>query len=325
VEVKLNISDEEFERVMKEIDDELVSENVQVPARQMRGWMLFCKKRQLHGTSFTDPISVRVLDWFKTRYGERINLDFGLGYSIEVIRGDLLRCRCSVFFGEIHLFSHAAFLGRIPEGPAVNRPALVNVLDHVHGMTPAFAGSLRPEDRRTLLRRYATSLEQCSRIGDADAPAFVPEGRADLRESIEHMFRNEPQFGLSKWAALQGAEKFLKAYIQQQGDTPERTHLLWKLAGTAESLGLRPIEKKILAQAECSPEARYQGKGVSRAEAVASYQAALQVAGTVALQLKTKSVWRTEVFAEGYLTFQGLVEKVPMIAIRRFATKAPWD
>jgi hypothetical protein len=139
-------------------------------------------------------------------YGERLNLDFGLGYSVELIRGDLLRSRCNVFYGELHAIFHPALLGRSTIGPAVDQPAIVNVLDQVEGMTPPFAASLTPEERAILLRGYAVAQEQLSRVGDADARPFVSEASADLRESVEHMFRNEPRFGLSKWASLQGAE-----------------------------------------------------------------------------------------------------------------------
>jgi hypothetical protein len=103
-----------------------------------RGWMLFCKEQRLHGITFTDRISVKVMNWFEARYGERINLDFSLGHSVESIHWDPLRSRCCVFFGNIQILFHPALLGRSTQGPAVNSAALVNVLDRVEGMTARF-------------------------------------------------------------------------------------------------------------------------------------------------------------------------------------------
>jgi HEPN domain-containing protein len=198
---------------------------------------------------------------------------------------------------------------------------LVNVLDWVEGMTAPFAASLTPAERETLLRGYAVSQLHLSRIGDLTAQPFVPEARADLRESVEHMFRNEAQFGLSKWASLQAVEKFLKAYIQQQGTTPEPIHILKQLAGTAESLGLRPIPRKVLALAQCSPAARYKGSSVSRQKAVESYRTAVEITGEIALQLVGKSAWSTEIYHDEVLTITG-GEKIPVVVMRRFKVRS---
>ena len=130
---------------------------------------------------------------------------------------------------------------------------------------------------------------------------------------------------MAKWASLQAAEKFLKAYIVQQGTKPGRIHVLRNLADVAESLGLRPIPRTVVALAECSPSARYEAASVSRAEAVDGYRAAVEIAGGIALQLNGTSLWRTEIHGDGVLTVGGLEERIPMIAMHRFAIKSPLD
>lgn len=92
----------------------------------------------------------------------------------------------------------------------------------------------------------------------------------------------------------------------------------------AESLGLRPIPRGVVALAECSPAARYQAARVSRAEAVDGYRAAVEIAGGITLQLNGTSVWRTEIDGDGVLTVEGLRERIPMIALRRFAIESRW-
>jgi HEPN domain-containing protein len=323
MDFKLKLSDEEFERLMSEIDERMVSENVRIPARQIRGWMLFCEKQQLHGISFTHPISSKVMEWFHARYGSRINLNFDLGHSVEIIRGDLLHTRCFTFFGRLHVICHPALMGRPKTGPAVNQPAVVNLLDQAEGMTVAFARSLTLEERQTLLRDFVASQVYLSRIADAGTQALVPEARADLRESVDHMTRHEGRFGMSKWASLQAVEKFLKAYILQQGTAPQRIHVLEELASKAESLGLRAIRRTVLNLAVCSPSARYDASSVSRGEAVEGYRAAVSICGDVATQLNGRSAWRTEVASEGIFAVKELTEEVPTILLRRFSVKSP--
>jgi hypothetical protein len=323
MDFELNLSEEEFERSMKEIDERLVSEQVKVPARELRGWMLFCEKRQLSGISLNHSISTKVLDWFKARYGDRLNLDFCLGHSVELIRGDLFRSCCNVFYGRLQLVCHPALMGHSTTGPVISRPALVNTLDQMKGMTTSFAASLTSKELETLLRGYAISLLHLSRIGDLTKQPFVLEARADLRESVEHMFHHEAQYGLSKWSSLQAVEKFLKAFIVQQGTQPKHgRHILTEFADAAEACGLLKIPRELLARAQCSASARYESASVSREEAIESYRAAVEIAGGIALQLTAKSGWRTEIYGQYLWTVPGLKEKIPMVAIRRVKVRS---
>jgi HEPN domain len=284
MDFKLNLSDKEFEQLMKTIDERMMSENVKVQGRQIRGWMLFCESLQLHGLSFTHPISQKVMQWFQTRYGDRLNLDFTLGHFVEILRGDLFRARCVLFFGELHLICSFPVMGHSQKRP-LNQPALLNVLDFVEGMTPSFAKELASRESQALLRGFTTAYVHFARIADLPPLPFVSEARGDLREAVEHMFRPEPQFGSSKWSSLQAAEKFLKAYIQQKRGKPKHIHFLEELACDAERLGLRAIDRKVLDRAQCPPSARYDSKSVTPEEALDAYRAAIEIAGTVALPL----------------------------------------
>jgi hypothetical protein len=165
-----------------------MSENVKVQGRQIRGWMLFCESQQLHGLSFTHPISQKVMQWFQTRYGDRLNLDFTLGHFVEILRGDLFRARCVLFFGELHLICSFPVMGHSQKRP-LNQPALLNVLDFVEGMTPSFAKELASRESQALLRGFTTAYVHFARIADLPPLPFVSEARGDLREAVEHMFR----------------------------------------------------------------------------------------------------------------------------------------
>lgn len=135
------------------------------------------------------------------------------------------------------------------------------------------------------------------------------------------MIRHEPRFGMSKWASLQAVEKFLKAYILQQGIAPERTHVLAKLAGMAESLGLRGIDRTVLKLVACAPSARYDASSVSRGEPVEGYRAAVSICGDVAIQLGGQSAWRTGIASQGMLAVKGVTEEIPTDLLVRVAAK----
>src|ERR1044071_6419514 len=47
---------------------------------------------------------------------------------------------------------------------------------------------------------------------------LVKETIGDIDASVAHLFANQRQFGLSKWASLQATEKIIKAFISQKGE-----------------------------------------------------------------------------------------------------------
>jgi hypothetical protein len=99
MEFALKLSDEDFNRTLEEIDRLIASQDTSIRGREIRGWMLFCQRQQLDGISMFHPISEKVMDWFKARYGERLNVDSSFGYSVLLLRGDITRFRCPWFYG----------------------------------------------------------------------------------------------------------------------------------------------------------------------------------------------------------------------------------
>src|SRR5713101_2232963 len=313
----LNLSEEDFNRVMEEIDQAMVSEDVKVPARQIRGWMLFCQQQRLEGIDMRHPISQKVMGWFAARYGERLNLDWDFGHSVLLVRGDLFRFRCPVFYGRVLMVCHPELMEQDFSRLAVNQLVVMNVLKQIEGVTPTYARSLTPDERNHLLETFVKAQVRLARVGDAGTQTYVPEARADVRASVEGMMRHEQQFGPSKWASLQAVEKFLKAYISQQGTVPKRNHRVTEHAGAAESLGLRPLERASLNIVQCPPSVRYEASSVTRAEAVKAHQVAISICADIASQLAGRSGWHTGGLARAFLNFDGKTEKIPAVLIAR--------
>jgi hypothetical protein len=313
----LELSDEDFNRILEEIDRVLIWQGTNIPGRELRGWGLFCVRQGLSGISMDHPISQKVMAWFKARYGDRLNLDLDFGHSVSLLRGDILRFRCPCFYDHAYVLCCTELMHRDFSGVTLRRPTLMNVLRLISGMTQPYFGSLTPIERDLLLESFSRSEILLARISDVDTPDFIAEARADIRMSVEQMMLPNPQFGPSKWASLQAVEKFLKAYISQKGSEPERIHILSELAATAESLGLRTVGKPSLELVQCSPAVRYQSSLVTKEEAVSAHQAAILICAGIATQLAEQSGWKTIERGRALLTLEGIQDKIPAILMSR--------
>jgi hypothetical protein len=316
MQFSLNLSDDEFNRVLEDIDQKMVAQGIRIQAREMVGWTLFCERQNLEGIDMQDPISQKVMEWFRARYGDRLNLNLSFGCSVVLVRGDVFRFRSPMFFGQYHLICEPWLIGQ-KINPDPTHPGVRNALDELEGMTPAYAGSLTQQELKDIHIAVASAEVNLARVGDAGDQPFIPESRADIRESVEHMMRFDPQFGASKWASLQAVEKFLKAYILQQGTQPKQIHDLSKLATTAESLGLPTIDRATIGSVQCAASVRYESSSVTKGEAAKAHQSAIRLCADIGMELSGKSEYMTVVRSQGFLTFAGIPQKIRGILIDR--------
>jgi HEPN domain len=321
----LNLSDETFNAQLEEIDALMASTDVPITARGIRGWMLFCERHRLEGISMFDPVSNRVMSWFDARYGDRLKLDLDFGHSVLSLRGDIFRFRCPRIFGRVWMFFDPALSAYETNHVGINRPSLLNAPRLVDGITPTYANSLAPDERKRILDIVVRSEVKLARIDDAGMQPFLSEARADLRTSVEQMMLRESQFGPSKWASLQAVEKFLKSYISQNGGSFERNHLLVPLADTAERLGLETTSRVALKTIQCSASVRYDAAAVSKTEAFEAHIAAISICAKVATQLASRSDWKIGVLARGNLVFDDKARKFPAVLVARTKDSVVFD
>jgi HEPN domain-containing protein len=313
----LNLSEEEFNQLMEEIDALMASQGVNIPAREIRGWMLFCQRQQFNGISMTHPISEKVMAWFKTKYGERLNLDGSFGYSAVLLRNDVIRFRCPVFFGRLLAICSSELMGHDFGGVKVNQPAMLNILDQMGGLTTAFANSLTPVEKGRLLEEFVASEKALACVADAEPQPYIAEARGDLRTSIEQLTMPQPQYGPSKYSSLQATEKFLKSYIVQRRSEHKFTHNISELADKAEGLGLRTLDRGTLRAIECLASVRYDTELVSKSEAVGAHKAAISICAEIASQLPNRSGWKTTILSNGTIKFQSKNEEIRAVQLSR--------
>jgi len=123
----------------------------------------------------------------------------------------------------------------------------------------------------------------------------------------------------------QFVEKFLKAYIEQQGAKFARVHKLTELADQAESLGLRQVDRNKLALVQCSPDVRYKSSIVTRDAALVAHHIAIAMCSMIAEQLSAQSGWKTGVLSRASTRLQQLPDIVSGILIARTKQPPPFD
>jgi hypothetical protein len=96
--VDFEISDSDLHTSLVAIDTQLRASNSKLFGRELRGWGLFCQKFDLT-VAMSDPLAVRIFDWFARQYGDRLkgNLDFG--NTLAEIRHDFYTLRLPRLYG----------------------------------------------------------------------------------------------------------------------------------------------------------------------------------------------------------------------------------
>jgi hypothetical protein len=284
---EFNVNTEaDFQRLMESVDEEMRQGEVPVTARALKGWLEIsfrfglrlqfpAPQREPREGCYTGyDLTIRIFRWFDNRYGERQGIDPTWKMAV-LIRGDAYRLTIPLVFGQANVICSVKQFGTTESNKVATGNVLpvLNVLDLIEGLTEGYAKSLKHGMSAMM------SVEAVIRS------ALVKEAVGDIEASVSNVFSNPPQYGLSKWASLQAAEKLIKAYIAHKGKTFKQTHILNDLADAAEAEGLRPIPRATLDKIQCSPGVRYGAPAVSLVEAVEAHQAALDVCAGVAEQI----------------------------------------
>ena len=208
-----------------------------------------------------------------------------LGSMGVMLRGDILRMDFPIGYGLNRIICSKKLAKDRPSviiGTRENPPTL-NVLDFVEGLTQEFANTLDTEEMQGLFNQFVFGRNAFTRVYEIyDRSELTQQARADLMASSSHLFDSPPNYGLSKWASLQAAEKFIKDFIVAKGSAAPRIHNLKRLAAIAEGRGLPTIPEVWLDDIECAAEVRYGGTGVTAQEAIEAQYAALQVCEHIA-------------------------------------------
>lgn len=271
------------------IDRELIQEDVPVPARALRAGLkvtskydvtlnVFPHEREIKPGVFTpDQISLRIHDWMKKRYGDKLNLDFTLGRVAFPFRGALYAIRCPTVLGTARFVCEPQTFGR-PRNPlGVNTAPVLNILDLIDGFTADMAASLTGEEAVKIVAAFSTGSGAFLALQSLKDVHFVGEATGDLHAAANHLLCAPQQLGLSRWASLQAVEKLWKAYIKSAGDTVKTHHKLEAHAQQAAKLGLPMPPPKYINAVQCPASVRYGEVPVTVEEAVKGHLVSLEM------------------------------------------------
>jgi hypothetical protein len=271
-----------FLRLIEEIDKSLIQRNVPIHLRPMSAIREFCLKQHISipvvpdnppipGIYQGDSLSAHINGWYKSKYGDRLKVDFSPGSAVILIRDDPWKIDFPLIFGNVTLIFDRD----------LNMPS--NALSMIKGLTSEFAGSLSINDLQEIARFFGFAYTAIRDLSGLRKEPLIAAASSDLNTAVDNIMCSRPNYGQSKGASLQFSEKIVKCYIQKRVATyPNRGHNLKSLLMQAHNVGLQTIPTSILNKIQCPAGVRYGEIGVTFKEAIEAHHASLAICSILA-------------------------------------------
>lgn len=290
---------EDFESLIREIDSDLQKKNIPIHARELHAAKEVSKRLNITlpvAPLSSDPIpgnyegaslSAHILEWFDNKYGDRLKIDFAIGYSLVLLKGDAWLLRFPLIFGKVTIVCERD-LSKQFKNMAVNRAgqphqkAIVNLLKLIEKLPQGLANQLTDTELRGLIGYYSfghkfyNAAESFCRGKELAASAIT-----DLKASAKAGIDNAQVYGQSLWLSLQASEKMLKFFIQEKGEQFPHTHDLTRLTKIASKLCLPSIDNRIVDEVQCDASVRYAQQECPVTKVVNAHQCAVKIGSTV--------------------------------------------
>jgi len=242
------------------IDAQLASEGVAIHARSLHAWIAV--QRDLRMTvPLGHPSMKPVADYFSAKYGRRTLMDPAIGRMLVMFGHEAWALRFPLVFGRVR----------------------VDLLRMIEDGTPDVVARLTAEERASLDNLVPRAFDAFNSLQHVP-----PDLRADWFNAVDQAVDPRGDRGLSRWSSQQVVEKMLKAYVRKSGGVVpmgrvlQHPHELAPVAAAAEAVGLRALDRTLLAKVECRAGVRYPGNAVTLVDAVAANQASVLLAGEIA-------------------------------------------
>lgn len=279
----------EFQKLMQEIDAEMIDEGIPVTVRQIvacgnvakkfgvtipMGGFGFVPRDPQEGVYSGYDLALRIKKWFSDLYGGKLKVDFDIGVLAVEISGDIFKMRLPMVYGNVGVVIDHASMG------VKGNSGRINILDLIVDLTPPLASRLTSKAFNEIGELFTLGMDVFNHIHSCRGDELLNKAHADFKASTFHLLHRPPELGLSKWASLQATEKILKSFIARRGgDYPKggKGHDLEQLASISEKHGLPPLDRTILQKVQCQPGVRYENMGLTIKEVVDAQHAALRI------------------------------------------------
>lgn len=298
--MKISIkSKEDFEALMDEVDSILQAKGVPIHARQIQAIGEVAKKFNIDllvgplcrgaipNVYEGESLSAHILQWFDQRYGDRLKIDFSIGYSTVMLRGDAWLLKFPLIYGTVTILCdrdlHKKYNNFVMnEAGKPQQKAMMNLLLLIEKFPQGLANRLTDDELREILNYFSSVNKFFNRIHSSYSGNELASGVVtDLETSARFAVGTSHDYGQSLWASLQAAEKILKFFIVSKGEKFPKTHDISKLAKQAYGLGLPLIDADLLKLIQCKADVRYEQRKYSVKKVVDAHQGAMQIASLV--------------------------------------------
>ena len=251
-----------FHSYLDDLDQRLSKDGIDLTARGFHARLAIQRDFEMLlslGSDLLAPVDA----YFAAKYGRRALIDPAIGRMLVRIGHEAWAIKFPLRYGTVPL----DFAKMIENGP------------------PDIAGRLTKPERAfldSLLPRAKAAFE---------ALKYVPlELRVDWPTAVDQAVDPRGNLGLSKWASQQVVEKVLTAFVRAHGGlmpangVQKHSHDLEPIVLAAEAVGLRDIDRTMLAAVKCTAAVRYPSNKVQLQEAVLANQASVLLGGEIAKQ-----------------------------------------
>ena len=307
--VKVLLSNEEdFNKLIEKIDNELINEGIKIQIRSIVaakkiseltgiGVAIVGEERFLRNIFTPESLGAHIIMWYKSKYGDKLIIDFNIAHIIIIIRGEPYKISLPNFLNikDIKMYfesQKSSFYGS----------NYVNIYTKIENLTSHIANSLTEIEIDNIFdwfHKYHYLFWKFKNLDYYRKMSYRDEMYSDLNNAVELLVGRNPHFGNSKWSILQFTEKLMKSYIlyinnvtveglptfreKNKIKTKEWGHQL-KILNEKWMNNIIPNE--LLEKIECSAGVRYGEEKVNLNEVIEAHESVLKVFEIIMLEIE---------------------------------------
>jgi hypothetical protein len=287
------MDEREFTDMMEIVDAHLRQSGIPEHARPIRGWMIVSsslgqslklagqKDRPQDGVYTGDSLSARIMEWFETRYADKLKIRFGPGRIVAIIRDDPWEIHLPKVWGSVRFVVSREKTSTGRPQLSTSGPVVVNILDLIEKLPHGLRNTLAHDEMNAVGARFLAGYAAMSALDSLRKCPLVAQAINDFDVAV-HCIVGAKNYGNARWSALQACEKCLKAYIDIRGGRVQHHHRLCDLAADASALGLTGIDERSLRRVQVSASVRYGSGASTLSDTYTGYCASLDISRRIA-------------------------------------------
>ncbi len=236
-----------FNDYMRNLDNKLAEEDIAIYARPIEAFRRISEDLNIE---FTLNKNCEIFDWYDKYYGTSMSISLEVGKMVILIKNN-------------------PFLVRFP---LISGTREVKPFHFIQGITQDFFNSI---DKSEIFKLSDFIVKNFDIFNLMSPYNFI--SLPDLDNAVNQIMNQKPDYGQSKWASLQVAEKAFKKYIKSKGSNLLKIHDLSKLLKQAQDLGLQNIDESLVVKIQCKADVRYGEELITLQEAIEAHHASIEL------------------------------------------------